>query len=71
MMPSSQGVREAHASIQAMIAERGIEPCPRMNTELCLYDAFPDEEELPISFDSCVLQRCDRCIFRVLGGASS
>ncbi len=59
-------VIESWTKIKAMIAEREIEPCPRMNTESCQYDEFPDPETSPIGFDVAVLQRCDRCIFRVL-----
>lgn len=64
MIPS---VVESHQRIKAMIKDRGIEPCPRINTDQCLYDEFPDEEKNPISFDACVLMRCDKCIFNVFG----
>ena len=57
---------ESYQRIKDMISDREIEPCPRMNTDLCLYSEFPDEEKNPISFDSCVLMRCDRCIFQVI-----
>ena len=54
-------------AIKKMIHDREISPCPRMNTDECFYDAFPDEELKPITFDVCVLMRCDKCFFRVFG----
>ncbi len=61
------GVQESFERLKQMVKERGIEPCPRIYTESCLYDdPFPDPETDPITYTVCLLQRCNRCIFRVL-----